>query len=68
MLALQLLMGELDLLEPLVLFAQQSILLFGDIQTNGKLGDFVRQCDGIFVRREHQSSVPRRTNNSTENA
>jgi hypothetical protein len=29
-------------------------LLFGDIQANGKLGDFVRQCDGIFVRREHQ--------------
>jgi hypothetical protein len=29
-------------------------LFFGDIQANGKLGDFVRQCDGIFVRREHQ--------------
>jgi len=29
-------------------------LLFGDVQANGQLGDFIRQCDGIFVRREHQ--------------
>jgi hypothetical protein len=46
-------MGEFDLLEPLVLFAQQPILFFGDVQANGKLGDFVRQYEGIFVRREH---------------
>jgi hypothetical protein len=31
MFAFELLMGEFDLLEPLVLFAQQSILLFSDI-------------------------------------
>jgi hypothetical protein len=66
MFALELLMVELDLLEPLVLFAQQPILFFGDIQANGKLGDFVRQCDGIFVRREHKQIVPRRANNSTK--
>jgi len=29
-------------------------LLFGDIQTDGKLGDFIRQRDGVFVRREHE--------------
>jgi hypothetical protein len=29
-------------------------LLFGDIEANRQLGDFIRQCDGIFVRREHE--------------
>jgi hypothetical protein len=29
-------------------------LFFGDIQANGKLGDFVRKGCGIFVRREHE--------------
>jgi hypothetical protein len=29
-------------------------LPFGDIQANGKLGDFIRQGCGIFVRREHE--------------
>jgi len=66
MLAFQLLMRGFDLLEPPVLFTQQPDLLFGDIQTDGKLGDFIRQCDGIFVRREHKQIVPRRVNNSTK--
>jgi hypothetical protein len=47
-------MGERDLLEPLVLFAQQPDLLFGDVQTDGELGDFVRKGCRIFVRREHE--------------
>jgi chromate transporter len=42
MFAFQLLMRGFDLLEPLVLFTQQPDLLFGDIQTDGKLGDFIR--------------------------
>ena len=54
MFTLQLLVRVLDLLESRVLFAQQPDLLFGDIQTDGELGDFIRQCDGIFVRREHE--------------
>jgi hypothetical protein len=41
-------------------------LLFGDIQTDGKLGDFIRKGCGIFVRREHKRIVLRRANNSTE--
>ena len=51
--ALQLLMRSFDLLESRVLFTQQPDLLFGDIQANGQLGDFVRKDCGIFVRREH---------------
>jgi hypothetical protein len=39
-------------------------LLFGDIQTDGKLGDFIRKGCGIFVRREHQQIVLRRAKNS----
>ncbi len=54
MLTLQLFVGLLDLPESLRLFAQQSVLSFGDLQTDGKLGVLVRECDGIFVRREHQ--------------
>jgi hypothetical protein len=49
-------MRGFDLLEPLVLFAQQSDLLFGDIQTDGKLGDFIRKGCGIVVRREHKTN------------
>jgi hypothetical protein len=66
MFALELLVREFDLLESLVLFAQQPNLLFGDFQTDGKLGVFIRQCDRIFVRREHTQIVLRRTNNSTK--
>jgi hypothetical protein len=46
--------GLRGLLESLVLFAQQSILFFADVQANRKFGDFVRQGCGSFVRREHQ--------------
>jgi hypothetical protein len=44
----------LDCFESLGFLAQQSILFFGEIQTDSKLSDFVRQCGGIFVRRGHQ--------------
>ena len=53
MLALELLVGLLDLLQSLRLFAQQSVLLLGDLQADSKLGVFIRECGEIFVRREH---------------
>jgi len=64
MFALELLVGLFELFESFVLCAQQPDLLFGDLQTDGQLGVFIRKCGGIFVRREHQQIVLRRTNNS----
>ncbi len=48
MFALELLVGVFDLLESLVLRAQQPYLLFGDFQTDGKLSVFIHQCDGFL--------------------
>jgi len=61
MFTLELRVGEFDLLEPFVLFAQQSVLFFGNFQADRELGVLIRKGCGSFVRREHQRSVPRRT-------
>jgi len=60
MFTLELRVGEFDLLEPFVLFAQQSVLFFGNFQADRELGVLIRKA-AEFVRREHQRSVPRRT-------
>src|ERR1700685_2528404 len=64
MLSLELLIGLLNLFEPRGLIAQQLVRFFGNLQPDSELGVFIRVCGGIFVRREHQRSVPRRTDNS----
>jgi hypothetical protein len=64
MFTLELRVGEFDLFEPFVLFAQQPVLFFGYFQADRELGVFIRKGCGIFVPCEHQRSVPHRADNS----